>query len=760
MTKAFNNRSSQWRETPSHASTIGEDGPQDIDLIIRNKERRPQRMGDVKSSAMTPEQPALKRQRMNNTSAYGSNVGDSMDGYPDGPSAWPVRHTDARHSSSRNKFGEPRANINRQPNENIDCILARLNNTHNLRSKKGIGPFKPPTEITTLDDHMEDDRYSKRHDLGPKWKKPLLFPATGKKKTTVEHGDLERLDNGQFLNDNLISFYLRYLECNLENEKPAVAKKVYWFNTYFFASLTQSAKSRQKINYDAVRKWTRTVDLFSYDYAVLPINELAHWYVVIICNLPALAHSPEILVSDFPESPASSPRGAYGEANGYLAPSALEPGGVLESVDLDIVEVDKDEKAASDSFAELNLNDPTVGAHFVDSVEVYKGKGMLDKNKRKKNNYDGNIPDEEVEEISRKATERDSKEMSDVIKANISSAEKPKVSNKRGKRKSIPPMRVHNPDQPIILTLDSLDLPHPQTVRVLKDYLIEEAKDKRGGMQLDDGTIQGITAKKIPHQDNFCDCGLFLLGYIEKFKKAPKDFVTKILRREYDEKTDWPELDPTKMRTNIRELIQGLHASQEGLDPLRKQMPKGKDQESVHGNPAPKDALPIDEIRQTAGEMRQMTDVTKEELRSGAFVEANDLQQLPVISGCNATKGVSRHEDMSESSSGVLKQTSSPAASSSDSETATETSSPLADVPLIVSDSQVPLSGLQLASSSFTIEVPSRKGKPSQPVQEILETPSQSPVLDASERTARAFASQPVEKARSNKTTAYVVLEG
>ena len=41
----------------------------------------------------------------------------------------------------------------------------------------------------------------------------LVFPIEGTRKTqtTVDYGDLERLKDGEFLNDNLISFYLRYV---------------------------------------------------------------------------------------------------------------------------------------------------------------------------------------------------------------------------------------------------------------------------------------------------------------------------------------------------------------------------------------------------------------------------------------------------------------------------------------------------------------------------------------------------------------------
>lgn len=112
---------------------------------------------------------------------------------------------------------------------------------------------------------------------------------------------------------------------------------------------------------------------------------------------------------------------------------------------------------------------------------------------------------------------------------------------------------------PIITVLDSLGLSHSKTARNLKDYLIEEGKSKRNmGVE-----IPAMTAKGIPRQSNFCDCGLFLLGYVQKFLENPQEFVAKILSQEFDEVQDWQEMNPTEMRNIIREFIRELHEEQE-----------------------------------------------------------------------------------------------------------------------------------------------------------------------------------------------------
>ncbi|CAF4691832.1 unnamed protein product, partial [Rotaria sp. Silwood2] len=34
--------------------------------------------------------------------------------------------------------------------------------------------------------------------------------------------------------------------------------------------------------YNRVKRWLRDVDIFSKDYLILPINQTAHWYIVVI----------------------------------------------------------------------------------------------------------------------------------------------------------------------------------------------------------------------------------------------------------------------------------------------------------------------------------------------------------------------------------------------------------------------------------------------------------------------------------------------
>ena len=454
-----------------------------------------------------------------------------------------------------------------QPHTNIDRIVGDILNPsgspHATRSKASSAKaFRPPQGISfSAEEFPEELRYSKTHGLGQRWKKPLIFPKIGKKKTTVEYDDLERLDDGQFLNDNLLGFYLRYLEYHLEKQRPDVAKKVYWFNTYFFASLTQTVRGKRGINYEAVRKWTRNIDVFTYDYAVVPINESAHWYVAIICNLRALDRIPDIDGGDRPDSPQSEKFEALDDFEAELPErsSAVPEEDELKEIQESNNDIEKrEDEDATESFADLQLGEKE------DKIHPEKVKDAnLEGRSSPKGLFKRVTALDPVLPLLKHAEEHTPQAETDSIAVTGEQIGRTPVSQKKGKRKCIPPPRVFDPEQPAIITLDSLGIAHSPTIRVLKDYLREEAKDKRGGMIFDDSQIKGVTVKQIPLQDNFCDCGLFLLGYMEKFVEDPRDFVTKVLQREFDPIKDWPKLNPTVMRSTVRDLVQDLHSQQE-----------------------------------------------------------------------------------------------------------------------------------------------------------------------------------------------------
>ncbi|KJK80684.1 hypothetical protein H634G_03833 [Metarhizium anisopliae BRIP 53293] len=323
------------------------------------------------------------------------------------------------------------------------------------------------------------DRWTDRNPLWrASWHKSLIFPSTGKNRATVDDDDILRLDEGEFLNDNLINFYVRYLQFKLETERPELLSKVYIFSTFFFEKLRST---RGKVNYDGVRAWTAKFDLLSYDYIVVPVNENAHWYLAIICNTPNA-------VSGMPRDEATPAK-----------EDATPPGIGLVARDMPDVSIHVDDASTPISKEPVDLAPPNSSRTLQES----------------------------------------------------SPAPKIATSNNR-----LAAASHVDPRLPRIVTLDSLGNPHAATCRVLKEYLIAEAKDKKG---IDLVMVPtGMTAKKIPEQDNFCDCGVFILGYMEEFLKDPAETVRKLFQKE---PVNW-DIRPSLLRNQVRDLLFKLQKEQ------------------------------------------------------------------------------------------------------------------------------------------------------------------------------------------------------
>jgi Ulp1 protease family, C-terminal catalytic domain len=353
-------------------------------------------------------------------------------------------------------------------------------------------------------------KYSATHGLGEAWSSPLIYPKTGKRRMTVEYDDLYRLDEDEFLNDNLIGFYLRYLENHLEQANPELAQRVYFYNSYFFERLMQKSKGRKGIDYDSVQKWTRNIDIFDRDFVVLPVNESYHWYVVIICNLSKVS----TLVDD------------DGERLATEVPSAMTLG------------------LPSSEREDQNLERAMAAeAHDLPTEKTTKS----------------------LSHLSLRDVDQQMDELAPAAKAfSISSPARVPTPRKSGpgRRKVRHSLPKHNPAAPIIMTLDSLGVARSSTCTALRQYIVEEAKNKKG-WSLNGNLIKGMTATGIPTQSNFSDCGLYLCAYLEKFILDPASFVRKILQREMDPDSDMPMMASEELRNRMRGLIRGLHNEQE-----------------------------------------------------------------------------------------------------------------------------------------------------------------------------------------------------
>ncbi|EEP79049.1 predicted protein [Uncinocarpus reesii 1704] len=379
-----------------------------------------------------------------------------------------------------------------------------------------------------------------------RWSKPLLYPKVGKKRAEVEAHDLARLKDGEFLNDNLIELYIRFLEHHLERQHPETFKRMYFFNSFFYASLTNTSRGKKGINYLGVEKWTRSVDIFSRDYVVVPINENAHWYMAIICNLPALFDSAPKKQKSVQETMARDEENASGEhetSNLHTTDDGHETPHSTSSDEQSDIGKDRN---LTKSFGSMALSDKTTESPF-GVTESPRETELTDKDEWPNDDeYSALISRTKQPAMERSLDEKTSKS---------------KSKKKRGQKH--PPLQKYETKQPIIITFDSLGCSRSPTSRTLREYLEEEAKSKRA-VDIDVKEVKGMTAKQIPLQPNFSDCGLYLLAYLEKFVQDPDSFVKKLLQREMDAKNDWPNLRSGVLRRRLRGFLDQLYEEESG----------------------------------------------------------------------------------------------------------------------------------------------------------------------------------------------------
>lgn len=145
-------------------------------------------------------------------------------------------------------------------------------------------------------------------------------------------------------------------------------------------------------------------------------------------------------------------------------------------------------------------------------------------------------------------------------------------------------------NRPALIILDSLSGTHSQEVKNLKQYVVHEGRDKRG-LEFEYTELKGMNARGLPQQTNFCDCGVYLIGYMEAFLRDPAEFVRKVMSRELDHNNDFADFDPSKKRAEIRDRLIKLEEEQSSAKKQRKKekarLLKMAKQDTTTTSPAP-----------------------------------------------------------------------------------------------------------------------------------------------------------------------------
>lgn len=90
--------------------------------------------------------------------------------------------------------------------------------------------------------------------------------------TSLTRNDLRRLCGHQWLNDHIIDFYMSLI---VKRSKQKNFPSAFAFTTFFYPKLLSGGHA-------AVERWTKKVDIFSYDLILVPVYKRKHWCLAVI----------------------------------------------------------------------------------------------------------------------------------------------------------------------------------------------------------------------------------------------------------------------------------------------------------------------------------------------------------------------------------------------------------------------------------------------------------------------------------------------
>ncbi|CAK1553593.1 unnamed protein product [Leptosia nina] len=360
------------------------------------------------------------------------------------------------------------------------------------------------TKVTTRSTSASSATCGKSINTAEQIRQILIYPP-GKGGIPINTEDYMCLAQDQFLNDVIIDFYLKHLVHDVLTDRQR--DKTHIFSTFFYKRLTTKPskvnRSSNPMEWDnsltpaqkrhaRVKTWTKNVNIFDKDFIVVPINENCHWFVAIIC-FPSLD-------------------------------------GCRSMIDNRIVTIQASKRKERKSSMQIGSTTIT----------------PLTKQEQVTLNCD-----------SDNLSERDEAEAEESDLDMQCDSEEEEAEKLVEKKPEVPVVRKIEPvKQPCILIFDSLaGTSRSRVVATLRDYLTCEYQAKVSKNKVfNKDNIKG-SCPKIPQQNNFTDCGLYLLQYVEQFFKDPVlDYSLPIKQL-----TNWfDEIVVTRKREEISNLLKSL----------------------------------------------------------------------------------------------------------------------------------------------------------------------------------------------------------
>ncbi|XP_048351653.1 sentrin-specific protease 6 isoform X2 [Sphaerodactylus townsendi] len=452
---------------------------------------------------------------------------------------------------------------------------------------------------------FDDDECGEPHTvfIGPIEKLIVYPPPPAKGGISVTNEDLHCLNEGEFLNDVIIDFYLKYLV--LEKLKKENADRIHIFSSFFYKRLNQRERRNlheiskltiQQKRHGRVKTWTRHVDIFEKDFIFVPLNEAAHWFLAVICypGLETPVYEPNPYYQEHMPTQIKSSSSDQDRSTSPVTPSDLD---TLQHTSSAAVAAKKVlNRKQSDTLAdtgtegedneflhcrqhlcgrsglkqlnqltstkdELRTLEPAVHTCDHQSLEA---NGMQSGPKAQIQASDGlqkirlNYSEDSAD--SSKLNEDELIDFSDDQDNQENSSDDDGLAddncNSELGQWHLKPTICK---QPCILLMDSLRGPsRSNVVRTLREYLEVEWEVKKGTKKSFSKDVMKGSNPKVPQQNNFSDCGVYVLQYVESFFEDPiRSFELPM------NLTDWfPRPRMKTKREEIRNIILNLHEQQ------------------------------------------------------------------------------------------------------------------------------------------------------------------------------------------------------
>ncbi|XP_064412574.1 sentrin-specific protease 6 isoform X2 [Latimeria chalumnae] len=452
----------------------------------------------------------------------------------------------------------------------------------------------------------DEDEVGESHTAftGPIEKLIVYPPPPAKCGISVTNEDLHCLNEGEFLNDVIIDFYLKYLV--LEKLKKEDADRIHVFSSFFYKRLNQRERrsfqdtvnlSLQQRRHGRVKTWTRHVDLFQKDYVFVPINEAAHWFLAVIC-FPGL------------EGPIYEPNPVYDESAAVKIESSTAEEGNSSGADSQSEEEQScsAKKAGQNSQKTpskvSNCGDRSAGCENKDTERPCTRRNpCTGKNVLKKTSISKVEEEMEMEASACQKADDRTKDEKDIQSKEPLTPIKPKDGLHRIRLSYCDDSEdtdkaegedtfdfSEDPDnqddssndggladdtfnsesgqwhlqptickQPCILIMDSLRGPsRSNVVKTLREYLEVEWEVRKGNKRSFNKDLMKGSNPRVPQQDNFSDCGVYILQYVESFFENPIPSFDLPMNL-----VNWfPQQRMKKKREEIRDVILKLQQQQ------------------------------------------------------------------------------------------------------------------------------------------------------------------------------------------------------